>query len=91
MDNQELRTKLSELKIDPSSYNLGGVSRENSYSYGPSSARWIVYYYERGEKNILAHCDSEDEARCTLLDELVKDLSTRIGAWNKRPKWWKER
>lgn len=67
-------------RIDPMSYSLDGGHPSESYVLEDRRSVWVVYYSERGLETGLESFDTEAEALGHLLDQLIRDPTTRLRA-----------
>ncbi|MCA8936659.1 MAG: hypothetical protein KDB68_10720 [Planctomycetes bacterium] len=90
MDQSELKQRLIELDIEPRCYELDSGGREGTYGFGEAGGGWIVYYVERGQKNVLARSLTVEDIRAKFLEIVIKGCPDRSGDWDQRPSWWIE-
>jgi hypothetical protein len=80
MNREQLKIRLTELKITPSAYSLSGGLPNECYVLGQQpNGLWEVYYSERGQKNDLHIFDSEASASQFLLEHIVQDTTVKRG------------
>jgi len=74
MNRDELKTRLEQVGVDPTTYSLGGGLPSERYVLNQAqSQRWEVYYSERGEKSSLRIFDSESDATQYFLERILAD------------------
>ena len=81
MNREELKEVLDKEKIDPHYYSLDGLAGgpyDNVMILEKEGSRWLVYYYERGEKWDIHVFETEDEACKLLLQRILRYPDTRI-------------
>jgi hypothetical protein len=78
MNRAELEIVLSERRVSPLAYCLGGGLPNEKYTMDQAGVSWSIYYSERGQKIGERLFGSEDEACRYLLQLLADDPTTRI-------------
>lgn len=81
MNKIELKQALDEERIDSHYYSLNGLSEEiydNRVILENENSKWLVYYFEHGEKWDVSVFDTEDEACKFLFQWVIRDPNTRI-------------
>jgi len=77
MDRETLRAKLDKAGVDPASYSLDGVARDETYVLDCRSGAFAVFYSERRLRSGEATFAAEDDACRHLLGLLIRDSTTR--------------
>jgi hypothetical protein len=78
MNREQLKTQLTDLRIDPTAYCLsGGLPNECLVLNQEPNGIREVYYSERGQKSNLRLFDSEDKAVQYFLDVILHDSAVR--------------
>jgi hypothetical protein len=57
----------------------GGLGAGECYGIEQADGGWVVYYSERGAKNVLRRVDSEDAACRLMIDSINKTMQHRSG------------
>jgi hypothetical protein len=89
MNREELRNLLEKYQIKPGVYNIYGLKGYNPYGLqrvladdqtvlDQENNKWVVYFYERGQKINPQSFSSEDEACQSFLNEILNDPTTRL-------------
>ncbi|MDM7999793.1 MAG: hypothetical protein QUS33_07310 [Dehalococcoidia bacterium] len=74
MNRYDLKAALERERIRPYLYSIVGLTappKEQQYVLEEEQGKWLVYYFERGERDQLRVFESEDEACRYLLDRIV--------------------
>ena len=76
MNRKELEQKLKEEGFNPKTYSLYGDLNTDSIVIYHNHYIWEIFYLdERGGRNILNYCSSEEEACDYLYKELLRERS----------------
>jgi hypothetical protein len=78
MKVDDLKVKLDKLGISSNAYHLYGPGSGDEYCIEHGPKGWIIYYHERGNKDIIGIYDNEEEACEFFLKTISKDKSTRL-------------
>lgn len=74
MNIELLKKRLDDQKVSVFMYSLDGKNQDEAYCIDENNGVWEVFYYERGNKNILSVHDNEHGACLALEKEILKDL-----------------
>lgn len=81
MKRIELVTILEREQIDPRFYSIYGLTKPpivEQCVLGREGNKWVVYYFERGERSSLRVFNTEDEACRYFLDWILSDPYFRL-------------
>ncbi len=81
MNKEELKKALDKEGIHPHYYSLNGLQGgpyDGTSILDKEGNKWLVYYFERGEKWDMHVFDTEDEACRFFLKWISSDPMTRI-------------
>jgi hypothetical protein len=70
MNRMQLLSVLDEKGVPSSYYSIKGA-KEDRVCLDSKEGKWVVFYIERGNKDILGEFDTEDEACAFMLDKLT--------------------
>jgi hypothetical protein len=77
LTRERLTALLDAENVDPASYRLNGERADEALVLERAPNAWVVYYAERGLRSGERTFVTESEACEFLLDELLRDPSTR--------------
>jgi hypothetical protein len=81
MNRKELKTILERERVNPRFYSISGLTKppiDEQCVLQEEEGKWLVYYYERGERNSLRVFESEDEACRYFVDWVVSDPDLKL-------------
>lgn len=85
MNKIQLAEILNYLKIDPYFYSIDGLQRgDDEYCLEKLNGKWLVYYIERGKKNIFGEFEHESDACKFFLKQLIElsEVKKQLGEYN---------
>lgn len=74
MNKKSLKNKLDSLNINPNFYSLNGEIIEDACIFMENYDKWIVFYFERGQR-FFEKTFKDESVACKYLLELVKKHS----------------
>ena len=75
MKEDELLEKLKKSNIPKSVYSLEGGLPNEAYCLEEMNGMWVVYYSERGNKNILGQFEHKDKAYDFLYKKIMRNYT----------------
>jgi hypothetical protein len=73
MTREELREELQRRRIRTDAYSLDGGLPNDAIILDVEDGKWVVFYHERGKRDVLGRFKSEQEACECLLETLSSD------------------
>lgn len=70
---QDLPGRLDNLGVPKIYYSIGGLDGPERYTIKQEDAIWEVYYFERGNKNVLRQFHNEHDACVYFLEFIQSD------------------
>ena len=78
MTRSNLEKRLKSEGIDPATYDLAGVGKDEAYCLEQADSGWLVYYRERRNRNFEHMFSTESDACDFILKEILQDPTTRL-------------
>ncbi|MES2172117.1 MAG: hypothetical protein V4479_15570 [Actinomycetota bacterium] len=78
MKQIDAQEKLDVAGVDPRSYSMGTLPKDESYVVEQSAGGWAVYYSERGLRTELREFLDEEAALDAFVTAVLSDPTTRI-------------
>lgn len=73
LNMEDLPGRLDDLGVPAIYYSIGGLDGPERYTIKHEGAIWEVYYFERGNKNVLKQFHNEHDACAYFLEFIQSD------------------